>query len=49
MLERAIDAAEVSPELGVDATLDALLGPLVYCALTRASLALSPAAWSRTC
>ncbi|WP_433716201.1 hypothetical protein ACQP2U_20880 [Nocardia sp. CA-084685] len=38
MLERAIDAAEISPELAVGATLDALLGPLVYCALTGASI-----------
>ncbi|MEV4240512.1 MULTISPECIES: TetR/AcrR family transcriptional regulator [unclassified Nocardia] len=38
MLAHAIDAAEISPELGLDATLDALLGPLVYCALTGASI-----------
>ncbi|MFI7666808.1 TetR/AcrR family transcriptional regulator [Nocardia sp. NPDC049526] len=38
MLTRAIDAGEISPELGLDATLDALLGALVYCALTGASI-----------
>lgn len=50
MLTRAIDAGEVSPELGPDATMDALVGPIVYCALTGSSI---PAAWwtpsSRTC
>ncbi|WP_432092796.1 TetR/AcrR family transcriptional regulator [Streptomyces sp. bgisy100] len=38
MLARGTDAGEVSPELGPDATLDALVGPIVYCALTGASV-----------
>ncbi|MGK5731694.1 TetR/AcrR family transcriptional regulator [Streptomyces sp. URMC 124] len=38
MLSRGIDAGEVSPKLGPDATMDALLGPIVYCALTGASI-----------
>ncbi|MFI6054880.1 TetR/AcrR family transcriptional regulator [Streptomyces violascens] len=38
MLARAIDAGEISPELGPDATLDALVGPIVYRALTGASI-----------
>ncbi|MFF3768090.1 TetR/AcrR family transcriptional regulator [Streptomyces sp. NPDC001922] len=38
MLARAIDAGEVSPGLGPDATLDALVGPIVYGALTGASV-----------
>ncbi|WP_406278330.1 TetR/AcrR family transcriptional regulator [Embleya sp. NBC_00896] len=38
MLTRAIDAGEVSPELGPDATMDALVGPIVYCALTGSSI-----------
>lgn len=38
MLARAIDAGEISPELGPDATMDALVGPMVYRALTGASM-----------
>ncbi|MFE3179621.1 TetR/AcrR family transcriptional regulator [Streptomyces violascens] len=38
MLARAIEAGEISPELGPDATLDALVGPIVYRALTGASI-----------
>ncbi|MFI6471125.1 TetR/AcrR family transcriptional regulator [Streptomyces sp. NPDC050516] len=38
MLARAIDAGEISPELGPDATMDALVGPIVYRALTGASM-----------
>ncbi|KOU34986.1 TetR/AcrR family transcriptional regulator [Streptomyces sp. WM6378] len=38
MLARAIDADEISPELGPDATMDALVGPIVYRALTGASM-----------
>ncbi|MFF1375868.1 TetR/AcrR family transcriptional regulator C-terminal ligand-binding domain-containing protein [Streptomyces sp. NPDC058308] len=38
MLMRAIDAGEISPELGADATVDALVGPIVYRALTGASI-----------
>ncbi|MFD2469614.1 TetR/AcrR family transcriptional regulator [Amycolatopsis silviterrae] len=34
MLTRATEAGEVSPVLGPEATMDALLGPIVYCALT---------------
>lgn len=34
MLARAVDAGEVSPRLGPEATIDALVGPIVYCALT---------------
>lgn len=34
MLTRATEAGEIQTVLGPDATLDALLGPLVYCALT---------------
>ncbi|MGW2860522.1 TetR/AcrR family transcriptional regulator [Streptomyces sp. NPDC001205] len=34
LLKRAADAGEISPALGPDAALDALLGPIVYCALT---------------
>jgi hypothetical protein len=34
MLARAIDAGEVSPRLGPDATIDALVGAIVYCATT---------------
>ncbi|MFF7754452.1 TetR/AcrR family transcriptional regulator [Streptomyces sp. NPDC007971] len=34
MLARGTDAGEVSPGLGPDATLDALVGPIVYRALT---------------
>ncbi|GHB37863.1 putative transcriptional regulator, TetR family protein [Streptomyces xanthochromogenes] len=38
MLTRAIEAGEVAPRLGADATMDALVGPIVYCALTGSSL-----------
>lgn len=38
MLARGIDAGEVSPRLGPDATIDALVGPIVYCALTGSSI-----------
>ncbi|MFG2386983.1 TetR-like C-terminal domain-containing protein [Streptomyces avermitilis] len=38
MLARGIDAGDVSPKLGLDATIDALVGPIVYCALTGASI-----------
>ncbi|MCR6485573.1 TetR/AcrR family transcriptional regulator [Amycolatopsis sp. OK19-0408] len=38
LLARATDAGEISPRLGPDATLDALTGPIVYCALTGASV-----------
>ncbi|MEU5087665.1 TetR-like C-terminal domain-containing protein [Streptomyces sp. NPDC021356] len=38
MLARAADAGEVSPVLGPDATMNALLGPIVYRALTGASI-----------
>lgn len=38
LLSRATAAGEISPRLGPDATLDALLGPLVYCALTGSSI-----------
>ncbi|MER8187201.1 TetR/AcrR family transcriptional regulator [Kitasatospora sp. NPDC094015] len=38
LLARAVDAGEISPALGPDATLDALLGPIVYRALTGASI-----------
>jgi AcrR family transcriptional regulator len=38
MLARAIDLGEVSPALGPDATIDALVGPIVYCALTGSSI-----------
>ncbi|MFD9894851.1 TetR/AcrR family transcriptional regulator [Amycolatopsis sp. NPDC059027] len=34
LLARAADDGEISPELGLDAALDALVGPIVYCALT---------------
>ncbi|WP_371483242.1 TetR/AcrR family transcriptional regulator [Kitasatospora sp. NBC_00315] len=34
MIARAIDAGEVAPRLGPDAAMDALLGPIVYRALT---------------
>ena len=40
LLVRAIDAGEISPELGPDAALDALLGPIVYRALTGSSISL---------
>ncbi|MEV0260192.1 TetR/AcrR family transcriptional regulator [Streptomyces sp. NPDC050617] len=38
MLAHAIDAGELSPGLGPDAALDALVGPIVYRALTGASI-----------
>ncbi|WP_157248556.1 TetR/AcrR family transcriptional regulator [Nonomuraea typhae] len=38
MLTRAVDAGEISPVLDPDATMDALVGPLVYRALTGASI-----------
>ncbi|GHC57991.1 TetR/AcrR family transcriptional regulator [Streptomyces cinnamoneus] len=38
MFARAIDAGEVSPRLGPDATIDALVGPIVYCALTGSAI-----------
>lgn len=38
MLARGIDAGEVSPRLGPDAALDALVGPIVYRALTGANI-----------
>ncbi|WP_433251567.1 TetR/AcrR family transcriptional regulator [Streptosporangium sp. CA-135522] len=38
MLVRGIDAGEISPSLGPDATMDALVGPIVYRALTGASI-----------
>lgn len=42
MLARATEAGEISPTLGPDATIDVLVGPIVYCAMTRLSI---PAAW----
>ncbi|MET9645482.1 TetR/AcrR family transcriptional regulator [Streptomyces syringium] len=38
MFTRAIDAGAVSPALGPDAVIDALIGPIVYCALTGSSV-----------
>ncbi|MFL5997263.1 MAG: TetR/AcrR family transcriptional regulator [Streptomyces sp.] len=38
MIARGIEAGEISPRLGPDATVDALLGPIVYSALTGASV-----------
>ncbi|MFE0019706.1 TetR/AcrR family transcriptional regulator [Amycolatopsis sp. NPDC059021] len=38
LLARAADAGEISPELGLDAALDALVGPIVYCALTGSAI-----------
>jgi len=38
MLARGIEAGEVSPRLGPDATMDALVGPIVYCALMGSSV-----------
>ncbi|GAB3165289.1 TetR/AcrR family transcriptional regulator [Amycolatopsis stemonae] len=38
LLAAAIDAGEVSPRLGLDATLDALVGPIVYAVLTGAGV-----------
>ncbi|MCX5384371.1 TetR/AcrR family transcriptional regulator [Streptomyces sp. NBC_00083] len=37
-LTRGIETGVFSPELGPDATMDALLGPIVYCALTGTSV-----------
>ncbi|WP_405162743.1 TetR/AcrR family transcriptional regulator [Nocardia sp. NBC_01499] len=39
MLTRAIEADEISPRLDPDATLDALIGSIVYCALMGSSIA----------
>ncbi|MCU1642806.1 MAG: TetR family transcriptional regulator [Nocardia sp.] len=38
MLARAIETGEISPRLGPDATMDALVGPIVYRALTGSSV-----------
>ncbi|MGW5718506.1 TetR/AcrR family transcriptional regulator [Amycolatopsis sp. NPDC003865] len=38
LLTRAIEAGEIAPKLGPDAALDALVGPLVYAALTGAAV-----------
>lgn len=38
LLLRAMDAGEISPRLDVDVTLDALVGPLIYRAMTGAPL-----------
>ncbi|WP_067474658.1 TetR/AcrR family transcriptional regulator [Actinomadura hibisca] len=38
MLARAIEADEIAPSLGPEATLDALTGPIVYCALRGSSI-----------
>ncbi|NUW36246.1 TetR/AcrR family transcriptional regulator [Nonomuraea sp. SMC257] len=38
LIARAIDAGEVSPRLGPDDTIDALVGPIVYRALTGSSI-----------
>ncbi|MGW1996804.1 TetR/AcrR family transcriptional regulator [Embleya sp. NPDC001921] len=38
MLTQAVDAGEISPGLTPDSTIDALIGPIVYCALTRSPL-----------
>lgn len=38
LLARAVEAGEISPALGPDAVLDALVGPLVYRALTGAGI-----------
>ncbi|QWF83326.1 TetR/AcrR family transcriptional regulator [Amycolatopsis sp. CA-230715] len=38
MLARGTDAGEISLRLGPDATIDALAGPIVYCALTGSSV-----------
>jgi AcrR family transcriptional regulator len=38
MLARGIDAGEFSPRLGPGAAIDALVGPIVYCALTGSPL-----------
>ncbi|WP_338757925.1 TetR/AcrR family transcriptional regulator [Nocardia vulneris] len=38
LLARAVEAGEIAPVLGPDAVLDALVGPLVYRAMTGASI-----------
>ncbi|MFF7244534.1 TetR/AcrR family transcriptional regulator [Embleya sp. NPDC008237] len=38
MLARAVDAGEISPRLGPDIAIDALVGPIVYRALTGSSI-----------
>ncbi|MYW05595.1 TetR/AcrR family transcriptional regulator [Streptomyces sp. SID3343] len=38
LLTRVIDAGGISPRLDPDAALDALVGPIVYCALTGSSI-----------
>jgi len=38
MLARGTNAGEISPRLGPDASMDALVGPIVYCALTGSSV-----------
>ncbi|MFI5779661.1 TetR/AcrR family transcriptional regulator C-terminal ligand-binding domain-containing protein [Nocardia sp. NPDC051570] len=38
LLARGIEAKEVSPRLGLDATIEALVGPIVYCVLTGSSI-----------
>ncbi|PXX71128.1 TetR family transcriptional regulator [Nocardia tenerifensis] len=38
MLARAVESGEIAPRLDLDAVLDALLGPLVYRALTGSSI-----------
>ncbi|MEA5362625.1 TetR/AcrR family transcriptional regulator [Amycolatopsis sp., V23-08] len=38
LLATGTEAGEIAPKLGPDATIDALLGPVVYCALTGASV-----------
>jgi AcrR family transcriptional regulator len=37
LLARGVEAGEISPRLGLDATIDALVGPIVYCALMGSS------------
>ncbi|PPK66852.1 TetR/AcrR family transcriptional regulator [Actinokineospora auranticolor] len=38
MITAATDAGEITPKLPPDATLDVLLGPIVYCALTNSPI-----------
>ncbi|WP_242906094.1 TetR/AcrR family transcriptional regulator [Actinomadura terrae] len=38
MLAQGIEAGEFAPKLGPDATMDALVGPIVYCALTGSTI-----------
>ncbi|MFD4631361.1 TetR-like C-terminal domain-containing protein [Streptomyces sp. NPDC058284] len=38
MLARAVDAGEIAPALGPEATADAVVGPIVYRALTGSSI-----------